>query len=91
MEKSLSDATVGRERRTADAPRLPKRQSDASWVATRGIDRQRLPSPDDYLALRPPPDARQRVLLAMMRADGSLIRLPRVADTAIRTGRIPII
>lgn len=52
-----------------------------------GVDEAGAPFPDDYLPTAANNmSTRQKVLLAMMRSDGSLIRLPRGPSSEIRQG-----
>ena len=53
-----------------------------------GVDAGTLPSADDYLARAVSHmSARQKTLLAMTRADGTLVRLPREPDPVVRPGQ----
>ena len=53
-----------------------------------GTDVMEVPDADEYLGRSiARMSIRQRVLLVMMRPDGSLVRLPRQPDNTVRTGR----
>jgi hypothetical protein len=64
------------------------RGKDSIDVACAGMGDAETPDADEYLARSVAAmSTRQRVLLVMMRPDGSLVRLPRQPDNTIRTGR----
>lgn len=61
---------------------------DSDTAGCDGVSTASMPKPDDYLAQATARmSARQKVLLAMMRADGTVVRLPRQPDPVIRPGR----